>query len=60
MIKQLNHQDEEVVRSDPMLLLTKLLIKIDQREKVIENLQEVEEDESESNQRSTDSANQGE
>lgn len=60
MIKQSNHQDEEVVQSDPMLLLTKLLIKIDQREKLIENLQEVEEDESESDQRSTDSPNQSE
>jgi hypothetical protein len=40
MIKQSNQEDGQVANPDPMLLLTKLLIKIDQREKVIEKLQE--------------------
>ncbi len=59
MIKQPNQQDTQVAKPDPMLLLTKLLIKIDQREKVIEKLQEGETD-SESDQRSSNSASQSE
>lgn len=57
MIKQPNQQDEQVASPDPMLLLTKLLIKIDQREKVIEKLQEGEVDD-EGDQRSANSASQ--
>lgn len=57
MIKQPNQQDEQVANPDPMLLLTKLLIKIDQREKVIEKLQEGKV-EDEGDQRSTNSASQ--
>ena len=57
MIRQPNQQDEQVTNPDPMLLLTKLLIKIDQREKVIEKLQEGEVGD-EGDKRSADSASQ--
>lgn len=59
MIKQPNQPDAQVAQPDPMLLLTKLLIKIDQREKVIEKLREGEVDD-EGDQRSSDSASQSE
>lgn len=59
MIKQPNQQDTQVAKPDPMFLLTKLLIKIDQREKVIEKLQEGGVND-EGDQRSSDSANQSE
>lgn len=57
MIKQSNQEDGQVANPDPMLLLTKLLIKIDQREKVIEKLQEGEAND-ESDKWSADSASQ--
>lgn len=57
MINQSNQQNEQVAQSDPMLLLTKLLIKIDKREKVIEKLQEGEAKD-ESDKRSADSTSQ--
>jgi len=57
MINQSNQQNEQVAQSDPMLLLAKLLIKIDKREKVIEKLQEGEAKD-ESDKRSADSASQ--
>ncbi len=59
MIKRPNQQDTQVAKPDPMLLLTKLLIKIDQREKVIEKLQKGEVN-VEDDQRSSDSASQSE
>jgi hypothetical protein len=57
MINQSNQQNEQVAQSDPMLLLAKLLIKIDKREKVIEKLQEGEAKD-ESDKRSADSTSQ--
>lgn len=57
MINQSNQQNEQVAQPDPMLLLAKLLIKIDKREKVIERLQEGEA-EDESDKRSADSTSQ--
>jgi len=60
MTTQRNQQSTQIATSDPMLLLTKLLIKIDQREKVIERLQKegvVDDDDS---QRNSNSASQSE
>ena len=59
MIKRPTQHDTQVAKPDPMLLLTKLLIKIDQREKVIEKLQKGEVN-VEDDQRSSDSASQSE
>lgn len=60
MITQSSQQSTQVAISDPMLMLTKLLIKIDQREKVIERLQKEGIADDEDNQRSSDSASQSE
>lgn len=60
MIQQLRQQrNAQVANDDPLFVLSELFIKIDQREKVIEQLQKDELND-ESDKRSSDSTSQSE